>query len=174
MGGSTTPGGGTAETLVRLLSDARARLREAPQEGLGELQTGRRTLGIPRAPRVIPRGHAWHLGVLLLGDDALHATGDIVRARTEVRRGFPAESQRRRAEIAAAARRGGFAEGQTVHLGWHEVDLDAVARGEAFPPLKVQDGIVAVRWSPSGGYVPLEGYLRDRIDLLVHPPEGAA
>lgn len=164
---------GPARELDRLLADARARLGDAPREGLGELQAGRRTLGIPRAPRVVPRGRAWHLGVLLLSDDALRATGDIVRARAEVRRGFPAESQRRRAEIAAAARRGGFEEGETVHLGWHDVDLAAVGRGEASAPLDVRDGVVVVRWSPSGGYVPLAGYLTDRIELLVHPLEGA-
>jgi hypothetical protein len=60
-----------------------------------------------------------------------------------------------------------------VHLGWRDVDLAAVGRGEASAPLDVRDGVVVVRWSPSGGFVPLAGYLTDRIELLVHPLEGA-
>ena len=87
----------------------------------------RRVLGIARSPRIVRVGAAWHLGVLLLGDDAVLATGDIVRARQEAPRGFTAESQRQRAELAAAARRGGFAEGETVHIGWRMLDPDAVA-----------------------------------------------
>jgi hypothetical protein len=159
--------------IERMLRDARARLSGAPREALGELQTGRRTLGIPRAPRVLRRGAAWHVGVLLLTDDALLATGDIVRAREEARRGFTAESQRQRAEIAAAARRGGFAEGEPVHLGWAEIDVDQVAAGAASGPLTMRDGVPVVRWSAAGGYLPLAAYLDERIELLAHPPTGA-
>ncbi|WP_438353862.1 glutaminase [Microbacterium sp. CJ88] len=164
---------GPAAMLDALLADARRHLAGAPREALGELQTGRRTLGIPRAPRVLRRGEAWHLGVLLLGDDAVYATGDVVRAREEARRGFPSEAQRHRAEIAAAARRGGYAEGETVHLGWEAIDLSAVAAGEASGPLSLRDGVPSVRWSAAGGHVPLERYLAERIELLTHPPAGA-
>jgi hypothetical protein len=149
--------------LEALLDASRARLTGAPREALGELQTGRRTLGIPRAPRVLRRGEAWHLGALLLADDALLATGDIVRAREEVRRGFPSEAQRERAAIAAAAFRGGLAEGETVHLGWRVIDLDAVAAGGASGPLALRDGVPSVRWSAAGGYLPLVAYL-ERAD----------
>ncbi len=120
-----------------LFDAARARLVDAPRERIGELQEGRRLLGIRRAPRIVPRGTAWHLGVLLVTDDEVLATGDIVRARAEVRRGFAAESQRRRAELAAAAARGGVPEGETVHIGWHPVDpsrLEAASR-----PLAVRE-----------------------------------
>lgn len=154
-----------------VLAAARERLADAPRERIGELQEGRRLLGIPRAPRIVDRGRAWHLGVLLLTDDAVLATGDIVRSRAEVRRGFAAESQRRRAELAAAAHRGGVPEGETVHIGWHPLDLASLDDRSA--PLALRDGEPAVRWSAQGGYLPLAQYLDERIDLLVHPPERA-
>jgi len=156
-----------------LLDDARAALGGAPREALGELREPRRVLGIARAARIVPVGRAWHLGVLLLTDDALLATGDIVRARQEAPRGFTAESQRRRAQLAGAAWRGGFAEGETVHIGWRMLDPDAVAQGAASDPLAWTDGTLSVRWSSSGGYVPLARYLDERVALLLSPPEGA-
>lgn len=156
-----------------MLEATRSRLAGVPKEGLGELQTDRRILGIPRAPRIVRVGEAWHLGVLLLTDAGLCATGDILRARAEVRRGFAAEAQRRRAELAAAARRGGFAEGEVVHLGWTPVDLSALAEGAASGPLAVRDGVPVVRWSAAGGYMPLAAYLDERVELLTHPPTGA-
>lgn len=158
-------------TVGDLLAAARDRLADAPRERIGELQEGRRLLGIPRAPRIVDRGRAWHLGVLLLTDDAVLATGDIVRSRAEVRRGFAAESQRRRAELAAAAHRGGVPEGETVHIGWHPLDLSALQDRSA--PLALRDGRPAVRWSAQGGWMALARYLDERIDLLVHPPERA-
>ncbi|HYI50207.1 MAG TPA: glutaminase [Microbacterium sp.] len=160
-------------STAAVLADARGRLAGAPREALGEFIVPRRVFGVGRAPRIVPRGSAWHLGVLLLTDDAVLATGDIVRAREEVRRGFTAESQRRRAELAAAARRGGIAEGASVHIGWAELDADAVDRGAASGPLALRDGTPSVRWSATGGYVPLGAYLDERIDLLLHPPGGA-
>jgi len=154
-----------------LLTLARRRLAGAPQEALGELVEGRRIFGIPRAPRIVPRGTAWHLGALLLTDDAVLATGDVVRAREEVRRGFPAESQRRRAELAAAARRGGFAEGQVVHIGWRALDLSEITEDSGL--LAVRGGIPSIRWSAAGAYMPLERYLAERVELALHPPLGA-
>ncbi|SDO43409.1 hypothetical protein SAMN04487848_0883 [Microbacterium sp. ru370.1] len=150
---------------------ARARLADAPRERIGELQEGRRLLGIRRAPRIVPRATAWHLGVLLVTDDEVLATGDIVRARAEVRRGFAAESQRRRAELAAAAARGGVPEGDTVHIGWHPIDLARL--DGASSPLAVRGGEALVRWSAAGGWMPLARYLDERVELLRHPPERA-
>lgn len=180
-------------SVLALLDDARVRLAGAPREGLGELVEPRRILGMARATRIVPRGTAWHLGVLLLTDDAVLATGEIVRARTEAVRGYTAESQRRRSELAAAARRGGFDEGATVHIGWRMLDPAAVERGEAGPtrpeaprdasaarggavgtgPLTWVDGVASVRWSAAGGLMPLERYLDERIALLRDPPGGA-
>jgi hypothetical protein len=160
-----------ATRLTEVLAAARTRLAGVPRERIGELQEGRRVLGIRRAPRIVDRGSAWHVGVLLLTDDAVLATGDIVRSRAEVRRGFAAESQRRRAELAAAAQRGGVPEGETVHIGWTAVD--PLALGASTAPLALRDGEPLVRWSARGGYVPLARYLDDRVDLLVHPPARA-
>lgn len=168
----------SAPSTRGLLDDARARLADAPREALGQLIVPRRVLGVGRSPRIVRRGAAWHLGVLLLTDDAVLATGDIVRARQEARRGYAAESQRQRAELQAAARRGGLAEGETVHIGWVELDVDAVdagigAAGAASGPLALRDGIVSVRWSAAGGYMPLAAYLNERVELLRNPPTGA-
>lgn len=130
-----------------------------------------RVLGVPRAPRIVPAGAAWNLGVLLLTDDGVLRVGSVVRAAAQVRRGFTAESQRQRAADAAAARRGGFDEGVAVHLDWEPVDLTRIdAHTE---PLAINHGVLVVRWSTSGGWVPLGEYLDQRIELLLHPPGGS-
>ncbi|MBD3943194.1 glutaminase [Microbacterium sp. NEAU-LLC] len=153
-----------------LFDDARARLTAAgaPREALGELVVPRRILGVARAPRIERRGAAWHLGALLLTDDAVLATGEIVRARQEARRGYTAESQRQRSELAFAARRGGFAEGETVHVGWRALSVDTPDA-----PLALQDGIPSIRWSAAGALMPLHAYLDERVALLLDPPAGA-
>ncbi len=159
--------------LRELLDDARSRLADAPREAVGEVVQPRRLFGIARAPRIVPHGEAWHLGVLLLMPDAVLATGEVVRSRTPARRGYTAENQRRRAELAEAAHRGGYAEGTTVHVGWSAIDLDAVARGEASGPLSLVGGEPMVRWSAAGAAQPLAAYLDERVELLRRPPEGA-
>ncbi|GAA3774128.1 hypothetical protein GCM10022240_27420 [Microbacterium kribbense] len=158
-----------------MMDAARRRLAEAdaPRERLGELVQPRRILGMTRPLKIAPGVRVWHLGALLVADDAVLATGAILRAREEVRRGFTAESQRERAALAGAARRGGFAEGEVVHYDWTRLDLDAVARGEASGPLLVIDGVPSIHWSRAGGYTGLQGYLDERIELLEHPPAGA-
>ncbi len=161
------------ELLNTLLAAARTRLADAPREALGELVVPRRILGVARAPRIEPRGDAWHLGVLLLAADRVYATGRIVRAREEVRRGYAAESQRERAALAAAAHRGGFPEGAVVHLDAALLDLEAVARGEASGPLALFDDVPSVRWSAAGALMPLDHYLDERIELLLNPLPGA-
>jgi hypothetical protein len=148
-------------TTASLLDDARRRLSGTPREGLGRLRASRW-----RADRIVPAGDAWHLGVLLLTDDAVLATGEILRAAEEVRRGYTADSARARAERRAQARRGGFSEGEVVHVGWQVLDVDAVDGGAASGPLALIDGEPSVRWSPSGGLIPLAGYLDDKIALL--------
>lgn len=165
-------------SAAALLDAARARLRAGDPEGarrvrLGEIDQPRRVLGVARAPRIRPYAGAWHLGVLLLGDGGLWATNEIVRAREEIPRGFTAENQRRRAELALAARRGGYAEGEEVHVGWASIDVDALDRGEDAPPLLLEGGEPAVRWSATGAPMALGRYLDERVDLLLNPPERA-
>lgn len=168
-----------------LLAAARQRLEDAgtPREALGRWRTPGRILH--RAPRIERVGSAWRLGALLLpGDDGrsaepgahpavVLAVGDVVRAEPEVRRGYAAESARERAARRAAAARGGFRPGEVVHVGWQPIDLDAVAAGEASGPLRLSDGRPMIRWSAAGALMPLDAYLRERVALLLDPPERA-
>ena len=155
-----------AETDVKaLFDDARRRLAGSPRERLGDWAHARRLLGFGRAPRIVPVGEAWHVGVLLIADAAVYATGEILRARTEAPRGYTAQAQRERSERAAAAARGGFADGETLHLGAVEIDVDAVARGGASSPLAMVDGIPSVVWNAAGARRPLAEYLDEQLSL---------
>lgn len=154
----------TAEStaaLGSLLAQARSALADVPREALGREKTSRW-----RAPRIVRVGSAWHVGVLLIADDAVFATAEVLRAAAPVRRGYAAESARARAERRAEASRGGFRDGETVHVGWTPVDLDAVAAGGSSGPLVLADGVPSVRWSAGGGLMPLAAYLDERIALL--------
>jgi hypothetical protein len=157
-----------------LLNAARARLAAAgaPRERLGELVRPRVLAGL-RSPKIVPRDEAWRVGVLLVGERDVYAAGNVVRAGDPGRRGFASDAARIRAAVAAAAPRGGFGDGETVHLDWRVLDLSALERGEATGPLALVDGTPSVRWSPEAGLVPLAGYLDERIALLLHPPQGA-
>ena len=148
-------------TTAALFDDARRRLAGIHRDGLGIERSSRW-----RRARIVRAGEAWHLGVLLLTDDEVLATGEVLRAAEEVRRGYPAESARARAERRAQARRGGFAEGELVHYGWKVLDIASVDAGAASGPLAMIDDMPSVRWSSGGGFVALEGYLAERIALL--------
>lgn len=163
-----------ADGVEDLLGAARARLAEAtiPRERLGEIVRPRVLAGL-RAPKVVPRGAVWRVGVLLLGDRDVYAAGNVVRAGDPGRRGFASDAARARAEVAAAATRGGFADGETVHLDWTVLDLSALARGGTTGPLALVSGTPSIRWSPTAGLVPLAGYLDERLALIVNPPQGA-
>lgn len=150
------------DTADDLLRDGRTRLAGAPRESLGLQRTSRW-----RGDRIVRAGSAWHLGVLLLTDDGVLSTAEILRAAEPVRRGYAADSARARAERRAQARRGGFAEGEVVHVGWQVLDVAAVDAGGASGPLATVDGVPSVRWSPGGALVPLRGYLDERIALLL-------
>ena len=73
----------------------------------------------------------------------------------------------RTASRSAAARRGGFAEGETVNVGWERIDL---ARPEG-GLVRVHGGVPQVRWNPrdAQAWVGLAPYLNDRIELLLAP-----
>lgn len=152
-------------TASSLIAAARRRLADTPRVRLGQTAESRRILGIGRAPRIVPVGDAWHLGVLLIADEQVFATGEVLRARHDAIRGFTAESQRERSDRAAAAHRGGFAEGEVFHLGWHEIDLAAVDAGTASDPLFSIAGVPHVRWNAAGGTRPLADYLDEQLAL---------
>lgn len=160
------------DDLPALLAATRARLDGVPEEGLGSfVERGRVVRALGARPRIVRVGAARHLGVLLVGDDLLAATGTILRAAEEARRGYAAESQRQRAELRAMAFRGGFAEGETFHLDWRPVDVDRVAAGGADGPLSWRDGRLLVRWSPAGFLRPLDEYLDEQVRLAVGLPD---
>ena len=148
-------------TASELLAEARTALAGAPQEGLGEERSSRW-----RGQRIVRVGAAWHLGVLLLTDTHVLATAEVLRAADPGRRGYTAESARARAARREEALRGGFAEGEVVHVGWSVIDVAAVDAGGTSGPLAMIDGVVSVRWSTAGGYMPLAAYLRERVELL--------
>lgn len=148
-------------TASDLLTRAVDELAGLPKEGLGEERESRW-----RGKRIVRVGEAWHLGVLLLTETHALATAEILRAADPGRRGYTAESARERAARRAEALRGGFDEGDVVHVGWHEIDVRAVDAGGASNPLAMVEGVPSVRWSTAGGFMPLEAYLRERVDLL--------
>jgi hypothetical protein len=148
-------------TASDLLTRAVADLAGAPKEGLGEERDSRW-----RGKRIVRVGEAWHLGVLLLTDTHALATAEVLRAADPGRRGYTAESARERAERRAEALKGGFDEGEVVHVGWSVIDVDGVDAGGSSGPLSLIDGIPSVRWSAAGGFMPLETYLRERVELL--------
>ena len=154
-----------------------AALREAGarHETLAELVPERRMLGIPRAARMTPIGPVWRLGVLLVDESGgLHGTGHVVRAERAARKSVTAEAVAQQRAWRAAAVKGGIADGETVDFDAVPVYLDVLARDGASGPLVLRDDEVLVRWSPAqpDALTPLDAYLRDRVDLLVHPPEG--
>lgn len=151
----------TVTTASALLAQAAQDLAGAPKVGLGEERESRW-----RGRRIVRVGDAWHLGVLLLTGTRVLATGEVLRAADPGRRGYTAESARERAARRQEALRGGFREGEVVHVGWGVIDVAAVDAGGASGPLAVIDGVPSVRWSAAGGFMPLEAYLRERIELL--------
>lgn len=156
--------------LDALVAGVRTRLEaaDAPRVRLGAWIAPRRVLGVPRAARLSPVASAWHLGAVLIGDDAAWLTGEVVRAGDPGRRGYTAASQRRRAELALAALQGGFAEGEEVHVDWRPLDL-----ADADAPVRVSESGLEIRWSPRAGWMPLQTYLDERAALLIDPPAGA-
>jgi len=165
--------------LRRLLAETAAALAAAGarDEALARFVPARRVLGLPRAPAMRPLGRVWRLGVFLLdADGTLRATGGITRAVEPGHPGHVAASIEDRREHRAAAFRGPFARGETVHYDAPAIPLDAERLRAATGPLFLRDGRALVRWSPSvdeASAAPLAGYLRERADLLLHPPEGA-
>ncbi|MCC2028029.1 glutaminase [Microbacterium sp. YMB-B2] len=148
-------------TTAALLDAARVALAGVAKEGLGEERSSRW-----RGERIVRIGQAWHVGVLLLTDDRVLATGEVLRAADPGRRGYTAESARERAARRQMALRGGFREGEVVHVGWSVIELDAVDAGGASGPLAMRDGVVSVRWS-GDSWRPLEGYLSEQVELLL-------
>jgi hypothetical protein len=160
-----------------LIAEAVTALRAggARDEALADYVPQRRVLGVPRAARMTPVGRVWRLGVLLLdADGRISAIGRVVRAERPARRSIPANAVAEQRAYRAAAVKGGIHEGDTVNFDARPVDLDELARDGASGPLVLDGAVVFVRWSPAqpDALTPLERYLADRVELLVHSPDG--
>jgi hypothetical protein len=161
-----------------LLADAARQLTRsgARQEALARFEPARRRMLITRRPVMVPMGRVWRLGVFLLDSDAtLYATGSTTRAVEPGRRGYQSESVEVRRAYRAAAFAGPFERGETVNFDAHPIDLTPESLRDASGPLLLAGGTAMVRWSPStpGALTGFDAYLADRVELLVHPPEGA-
>jgi hypothetical protein len=85
-----------------------------------------------------------------------------------------AVSTEERREIRAAAFRGPFPPGSTIDYDAPVIDLAALR--DAPGPLFLRDDRVLVRWSlsaPDDAARDLAPYVAERVDLLLHPPQGA-
>lgn len=175
---ATTDDAGAINRARTAIAEAVQRLGAAGarDEAVGEYVEPRRVLGIRREPTMRDLGRAWRLGVLLVDRvGTVRATGLITRVTEPGRPQYQSTSAEIRRAYRAAAVKGGFRAGDTVNHGTVPIPLDEHLRGAA-GPLSVRDGEVVVRWSPAvadGDALPLAQYLADRVDLLVHPPEGA-
>lgn len=124
----------------------------ARDEALATYMPARRVLGlIPRPARLRPVGRVWRLGAFLLTPEGeLLRTGKVIRvAGLDRRRSVVAASITEHHELAQAARRGGYREGETVNFDAGPIDPD------------------------DPGVPDLGAYLAERADLLMHPPRGA-
>lgn len=170
------------------MTDAVARAREALASAIAELTAAsarteilaqyrppHRRLLIPRSASFVAIGPVWRLGVLLLrADGGLFATGAVTRTRDPRHPNFTSVSGEERRELREAAGRAGFGEHDTVNFGATPLPFDDTLG--SLGPLVLRGGELAVSWNATRApesLRPFADYLRERVDLAVHPPEGA-
>jgi len=159
-------------------SDTAARLSAADiaPEALAEyVPESRRLKFFTRSATMRPLGEVWRLGALLLGTHGtLYALGQATRAAERGRVGYQSLSRESRRDLAAAALAGGYAAGTTVNFNAVALLLDgSVQLDDDPPPIGILDGEIRVRWRSGAslnGAQTLRSYLRERADLLIHPP----
>ncbi len=161
------------DDAVRALDAADAR-----DEALGEYVEPRALLGIRRDPTIRSLGRVWRVGALLLGSSPetagqVWATGRITRVTEPGRSQFVSVSAEVRRAYRAAAQKGHFEPGDTVNHSATPIRIDDTLV-DSDGVLFVAADVPMVRWSATAGAaVPLDGYLADRVALLVDPPKGA-
>jgi hypothetical protein len=161
-----------AAEVSDLLEATVVRLRAAGvhDESLALLKHSRGVLGLGASDSLVPAGRAWRLGVLLLGrDGSLYATGEVTRAvqpgRAAVNRSAAGEQRR---AIRAMAARGNFPRGEVVNYGWEPIGLDAASLGSGTQRVSMENGTLVVRFGDGElGRAPLDGYLNDRVGILL-------
>lgn len=163
------------ERARELLRSTAARLADAGarDEALARYEEPAAVLGIiQRRPTMRQLGRAWRLGALLLqADGSVWATGTSTRVTEPGRPQHHTASVELRRAYRAAAIQGGFPIGETVNHGIAPIALDGSLIG-GDGPLVIRDGQAWVRWGRDAP-VPLERYLDDLAELLLHPPQGA-
>ncbi len=165
--------------IRRAIADAVSALASAGarDEALGVFTpAGQGRFRVKRAS-MRPDGRVWRLGVFLLRPDGtLLATGHATRVADPKHPAHIANSIEERREQRAAAVRGGFAQGETVDFDARPIAIDEGLVDAATGPLFIRDGRALVRWSPGvadESAQPFDRYVAERVDLLVHPPQGA-
>ncbi|WP_306233419.1 hypothetical protein [Agrococcus beijingensis] len=145
----------------------------ARDEALARYEEPKALLGVvPRRPTMRALGRAWRMGALLLArDGSVWQTGVSTRVTEPGRPQHHTASVEERRAYRAAAIQGGFPMGETVNHAIVPIAIDEALVGGP-GPLFVRDGAAWVRWG-SDAPVPLERYLDDLADLLLHPPQGA-
>ncbi len=149
-----------------------------PTQPLAEYVAARKVaLIFTKQSRLQTIDHVWRLGVLLLSADGqLYAAGTTTRAVDPGWPQYQAQSMEVRREYRAAAMRSDYAEGSTINLNAAPITLTREGIVESGGPLVLRDGVVRVRWSAhvdDDAALPVEAYLDERVELLLHPPEGA-
>lgn len=192
---------GIQVSVERDLAEAVSQLKAlgAPLEALAEYVPQRRILFVSRPPTMAQVGEVWRLGVLLLSPGStespgstdgsargastpmLYAAGHATRAAARLHPSNQSVSREERRDIAAAALRGGYAEGAPVNFDASPIpseESELRALGHDSPVGVVESGggqEVRVRWRAGASLdsaPTLREYLADRIELLTHPPQG--
>ncbi|MEO6944000.1 MAG: hypothetical protein ABI053_04725 [Lacisediminihabitans sp.] len=149
----------------------------AKDELLAELAQRRRLLTLVRPPVMVPLGRVWRLGVFLLGHDAtVYATASLTRVTDTGRPTFQSAAVEKRRAYRVTAMRSGLPKGEAVNFDTTVIELDAAQLRASTGPLFLRGDKPFVRWSLSqsdDSALALDSYLRDRVSLLVDPPEGA-
>lgn len=149
----------------------------APDQVLATYIPPRRGLLMMKKAIMEPLGRAWRLGVFLLKlDGTLYATGSITNASEPGHPNFQSLSGEDRRAVRAAAARGPFTVGETINYDAPMIRPDVSSLRSSSGPLFIRGDHVMVRWSPSlgdGSAVEFVTYLAERVDLLMHPPEGS-
>ncbi|WP_437584574.1 hypothetical protein ACSAGD_04705 [Paramicrobacterium sp. CJ85] len=149
-----------------------------PTQPLAEYVAARRVAIIfTKQSRLQTIDQVWRLGVVLLNADGqLYAAGTTTRAVDPGWPQYQAQSMEVRREYRAAAMRSQYAEGTTINLNATPITLTPKGIAESGGPLVLHNGEVRVRWSAhvdDSAALPVRSYLDERVELLLHPPEGA-
>lgn len=193
--------GGAATRITDAGIQAISALRAAgvPSEALATLTPEQRKFLRRVPPTMRPMAEVWRLGVLLLvSPDAPRVptakprrrqdpapplplwffSGHSTRSAERGRPNYQSSSREERREIAAAALRGGYPVGTVVHfdaipLPADDAALEALSGDWA---VGLHEGLPRVRWRAGADIASaqsFDGYVRERVELLTHPPAAA-